>query len=306
MATETTSARSSGGSRRRFVVSAETVKRERRKRAFGSAAVYAFLTVTALPLIVGYGWLVLNSFSTNLVHGMWPEGLTLDNWRFLVEAPSRFYPSLWRTTWNTLWLALGMTVTIVAVSTPTGYALSRLKFPGRHAFLALTLVLHAFPGITLLIATYYVLRALNLLNSIPGVFLVKAALMLPLAIWVMKGFYDGISWDVEMSALVDGATRIQAWWKVMLPQVMPGIASISIFAFIYGWSEYIYVITFIQDKNSWTLASYINTIVGDFRFLDYGLLSATALFYIAPVLVFFFFTQKYLMRVTVGGTKGGS
>ena len=147
---------------------------------------------------------------------------------------------------------------------------------------------------------------LQLLNSIPGVFLVKAALMLPLAIWVMKGFYDSISWDVEMSALVDGATRMQAWSTVMFPQVMPGIASISIFAFIYGWSEYIYVITFIQDKDSWTLASYINTIVGDFRFLDYGLLSATALFYIAPVLLFFFFTQKYLMRVTIGGTKGGS
>ena len=129
--------------------------------------------------------------------------------------------------------------------------------------------------------------------------------MLPLAIWVMKGFYDSISWDVEMSALVDGATRMQAWSTVMLPQVMPGIASISIFAFIYGWSEYIYVITFIQDKDSWTLASYINTIVGDFRFLDYGLLSATALFYIAPVLLFFFFTQKYLMRVTIGGTKRG-
>lgn len=277
----------------------------RRQRAL-TVAVYALLIVLSLPLVVGYGWLVLNSFSTELAHGVWPQGFTLKHWRFLWERPSPYYPDLWRTTWNTLWLAVGMTVTMVAVATPTAYALSRMKFRGRNLFLALTLVLHAFPGITLLIATYYVLRTLGLLNSIPGVFLVKAALMLPLGIWVMKGFYDAIPWNVEMSALVDGASRIQTWYKVMLPQVMPGIWAISIFSFIYGWSEYIYVITFIQDKNAWTLASYINAIVGDFRFLDYGLLSATALFYIAPVLVFFLFTQKYLMRVTVGGTKGGS
>lgn len=295
-----------GRPRQKFTISERLVARERRRKVLAHVLVYAFLVVTALPLIFGYGWLVLNSFSETLAFGVLPEKLSLKNWRFLVEPPSRFYPDLWRTTWNTALLAIGMTVAVVAVSTPTAYALSRLKFAGRNAFLALTLVLHAFPGITLLISTYYVLRALNLLNSITGVFLVKAALMLPLAIWVMKGFYDNISWDVEMSALVDGATRFQTWYKVMLPQVMPGIASISIFSFIYGWSEYIYVITFIQDKESWTLASYINTIVGDFRALDYGLLSATALFYIAPVLLFFIFTQKYLMRVTIGGTKGGS
>ncbi|HLT57577.1 MAG TPA: carbohydrate ABC transporter permease [Limnochordales bacterium] len=282
---------------------AQAVRREER---LVTAAVYTFLVLVSLPLAVGYGWLLLNSFSTELAHGVWPSGFTTRHWRFLFEPPSPYYPDLWRTTWNTLWLAVGMTITMVAVSTPTAYVLSRMKFRGRNAFLALTLVLHAFPGITLLIATYYVLRWLGLLNSIPGVFLVKAALMLPLGIWVMKGFYDGISWDVEMSALVDGASRIQTWYKVMLPQVLPGIASISIFSFIYGWSEYIYVITFIQDKNAWTLSSYINAIVGDFRFLDYGLLSATALFYIAPVLLFFIFTQKYLMRVTIGGTKGGS
>src|SRR5690606_1328431 len=111
---------------------------------------------------------------------------------------------------------------------------------------------------------------------------------------------------MEMDAIPGITCGSMTWYKVMLPQVMPGIASISIFSFIYGWSEYIYVITFIQDKNAWTLASYINAIVGDYRFLDYGLLSATALFYIAPVLLFFIFTQKYLMKVTIGGTKGGS
>ncbi|MDI9484843.1 MAG: carbohydrate ABC transporter permease [Bacillota bacterium] len=279
-------------------------KKEKRKERVLTFCIYAFLILASLPLIIGYGWLVLNSFSETLAYGVLPKGWTIKNFRFLWELPSRYYPDLWRTTWNTLLLAVGMTVIMILVATPTAYVISRMKFPGRNMMLAMTLILHSFPGVTLLISLYYVLRSLNLLNSIVGVFLVKAGLMLPLGIWIMKGFFDNVSWDVEMSGLVDGATRLQTLYKIVLPQVKPGIAAMAIFSFINGWSEYIYVITFIQKKESWTLSSYVNSIIGDFQFIDYGLLSATALFYILPVLLFFIFTQKYLMTVTVGGTKG--
>jgi len=266
---------------------------------------YSFLFITALPIIVGYLWLFSNSFSETLIYSLIPERLTLKNWSFLWRPPSPYYPSLWRTFGNTLVLALGMVVTVVGISTPAAYALSRMKFPGRFGLLAGTLILHSFPGVTLLISLYYVLRTLGLLNNVIGVFLVKAGLMMPFAIWVMKGFFDGIPWDVECAALVDGATRFQTWYKVMLPQVKPGIGAVSVFAFLSGWSEYIYVITFVQDKRSWTLSSYVNSIIGDYRFLDYGLLAATGLFYLLPVLLFFLFAQKYLLRVSIGGIKGG-
>ncbi len=269
------------------------------------ASLYAFLVVTGAPLIIGYAWLFINSFSETLTYGLIPGKLTLDNWGFLFKPPSPYYPSLWRTFTNTVFLALGMVVVVVGISTPAAYVLSRTKFPGRVQFLAGTLILHSFPGITLLISLYYVLKTLGLLNTIVGVFLVKAGLLMPFAIWVMKGFFDSIPWDVERSALVDGATRFQTWYKIMLPLVKPGIGAISIFAFLSGWSEYIYVITFIQKKESWTLASYVNSVVGDFRFLDYGLLSSTALFYMIPVLIFFLFAQRYLLRVSIGGMKGG-
>ena len=121
----------------------------------------------------------------------------------------------------------------------------------------------------------------------------------------MKGFFDDIPWDVEMSALIDGATRIQALYKVLLPMVLPGIAAISILAFIQGWSEYLFVVTFIRSSGSWTLTSYINGAIGELGVTDYGFLSAASTFYMLPVLLFFVFTQKYLMRVSVGGMKGG-
>ena len=130
--------------RRRFALSPRLVAKERRKQTAATVGMYTFLVITGLPLVIGYGWLIVNSFSTSLAHGVWPEAFTLGNWRFLFEPPSRFYPSLWRTTWNTLWLALGMTVTIVAISTPTAYALSRSISRAQHVLVS-TLVLHDVP-----------------------------------------------------------------------------------------------------------------------------------------------------------------
>ncbi len=294
--------------REKFAISADLVARERRRKLIAAPlACTRSLVLTALPLLFGYGWLVLNSFSETLVHGVLPEKLSLKNWRFLVEPPVPVLPDLWRTTWNTALLAVGMTVTVVAVSTPTAYALSRLKFVGRNAFLALTLVLHAFPGITLLISTYYVLRALNLLNSITGVFLVKAALMLPLAIWVMKGFYDNISWDVEMSALVDGGDAV--------PDVVQSDAA----AGDAGHRGHIHLLLYLRlvrvhlrhhvhpgqrRRGLWPATSTLSSATSAAS--TTGCCRRPPCFTSRRCLLFFIFTQKYLMRVTIGGTKGGS
>lgn len=284
---------------------AQALRRAQRRERTLKLFLYGFLGLTALPILLGYGWLCLNAFSDTLVYGLIPQRLTLTKWAFLWKAPSPYYPPLWRAFGNTVLLALGTMIMVVGISTPAAYVLSRMKFRMRSVLLAGSLVLHSFPGITVLISLYYVLRTLGLLNNLAGVFIVKAGLMMPFGIWVMKGFFDAIPWDVERAAFVDGATRFQTWYRVMLPQVKPGIGAIAIFAFLSGWSEYIYVITFVQDKRSWTLASYVNSIIGDFRFLDYGLLAATALFYMFPVLVFFLFAQRFLLSVSLGGTKGG-
>lgn len=281
------------------------VIRERAKEQALKIAIYTFLIVTAMPIFLGYAWIFVASFSKGLTWGIIPNGLTLNHWRFLWKPPNQTMPIVWPVFLNTLFLGLGTAFMTVLISTPTGYAISRLKVPGRKLFLGLTLILHAFPGISLLIALFWVLQRLHLLNSIIGVVIVNAGLMSPFAIWVMKGFFDGIPWDIEMSAFVDGANRFQIWYKVMLPQVRPGIFAISIFSFIMGWSTFIYVLVFILKEQGWTLSSYVNAILGNFRFVDFGFLAASAVFYVLPVLLFFIFTNKYLMKVTIGGMKGG-
>ncbi|MCD5406220.1 MAG: carbohydrate ABC transporter permease [Desulfotomaculum sp.] len=267
---------------------------------------YLLLTIFSLPIGLMFLWLFLTSISTHTIAGVIPAGFTLEHWSFLwgpVEVGGRVLPSIWQATWNTILFAGGLTIFEVIISTMAGYTLSRMNFPGRKLMLRSVLILHAFPGVLLLIAIFYVLNALGLIDTLWGVMLVKVALQIPLSIYIIKGFFDEVSWDIEWAALVDGCNRLTVWYQVILPQVKPGIAAISIFSFIAGWSEFLLLFTFIFSEHNNTLAIYLLAIIGDFRVVNYGLLAAAALFYIFPVLLFFLFTQKFLMKMNMGGGK---
>ncbi len=276
---------------------------EERLRARGILPYLLLLGLTS-PLLLGYGWLVIATFSRS-TYGLTPEGLTLENWQFLWNFAS-WRESIWGVTLNTMVLALSLAVVVVVLSALAGYSLSRLDFLGRRGFMSLTLILHAFPSVTLLIAIYFVLRALQLYNTIQGVILVKVALELPLGMWLMKGFFDNVPWDIERAAMVDGASRVRIWWQIMLPLIRPGIAALAIFSFISGWNEFLIPYTFILNRQQATLAVYLQQLVGDSRFVNYGQVAAIGLFQLLPVLLFFLFTQRYLLSIYAGGVKGGT
>ena len=145
------------------------------------------------------------------------------------------------------------------------------------------------------------LRGLGLLNTLGGVILVKVALELPFALWVMKGFFDTIPWSVEMAALLDGASRVTTWYRILVPQVRPGITALSLFAFLSGWGEYVFLLTFILDKNRWTLSRYVAGLLGEGDvFIDYGLVTAVGLFYMLPAIGIFVVAHRYLVHLPFG------
>ena len=254
------------------------------------------------PIILGYFWLVLRSFSVDM-NGFVPTKLTLKNWRFL-WSNMMGYPNIWKTTLNTAFVAIMVMAFEVIVTSMGGYALSRFDFPGRSNLMKLILVLHAFPAISLMVAIFYVLRVLNLLDNLWGIILLKSALEIPWGTWVVKGFYDGVPWELEWAGLIDGYSRLQVWRKVILPLVKPGIAVTAVFAFLSGWSEFIFINTFIFKQEFWTLSKYVKATIGDFRFADYGLLAAVGLFYAIPTIALFFFVSKHMIKLTIGGVKG--
>ena len=269
---------------------------------------YAALLLASLPIIVLYAWLLYSSFFPRM-EGLRPVGaFTLDNWRFLWAPETvdalRNKPPIIPLTINTFILGASVAGVVLLVSSMAGYALSRLFFPGRRMFLSSVLLLHSFPSVTLLIATFMVVRWLGLYDQLLGVILVKAAFELPFGVWIMKGFFDTVPWELEMAALVDGASRLTTWRRVVMPLVKPGLLALGLISFVQGWNEFLLPFIFMPSGTQQTLSMLVRAILGEGRFVDYGLLTAIGLYYVLPVLALFLFAQEQLLKIYGGGVKG--
>ena len=188
-----------------------------------------------------------------------------------------------------------------------------MKVAGRKVFLTGTLVLHAFKAEMLLIAIFFVLRWLGGIpliggfigfNSVGGVALVMIALELPLGIWLMKGFFDNLPWDMERAALIDGASRFRVWWQIMLPQVRPGLAALSLFTFISGWNAYLVPFTFTVGTRVANMPVFLSQLISDTAPTNWNLVAAVGMFQMIPLIIFFIFTQELLLNIYAGGSKG--
>lgn len=277
------------------------------KNLVGSGFLYAFTIALTVPVVLLYILLFFSSISEEVV-GLIPRGLTTENWEFVltgeipVPGAGTYYPNLYLVIANTFILAASIAAMEVLLSSLAAYSISRFKFRGRGTLMGIILMLHAFPGIALLVAIFYIINYLGLYNTLVGVFLIKLALDLPLGVWIMKGFFDAVPWDLEMSALIDGCNRIQAWWKVLLPAVRNGLMAVLIFGFLSGWSEFIYILTFIASQDFWTLSMLVYALTsGEYFYINPGITATAAIIYMIPVVIFFLFAQKYLLRLQITG-----
>ncbi len=272
-------------------------------RARGSGIIVALLAAASAPLVLMYVFLVIETVGEAPPGQLLPDGFTLENWRFLWEdLPGK--ANIWAVTLNTFIFASATTVIVLAVSSTAGYALSRINLPFRAYFLAGVLVLHAFPTVTLIIAIFLVLQMIGLYNTLTGVILVKASLELPLGIWIMKGFYDTVPWEIEMAGVQDGASRFTVWRRLILPQVTPGILALGVFSFLAGWSEFILPQVLAPDNKVQVLSVYLAGLIADDYDLNFALFKSIGLFYVIPVVILYLFFQDKLMNIYGGGTKG--
>ena len=283
---------------------------------------YLILGFTLVPFLVGYLWLIIATFSTR-THGLFPVdasgvpgGWTLNNWSFLTGSTVGVQSvNIWSVTLNSLVIAVGMTIASLIICSMAGYSLSRMHFPGRRIILSMTLILHGFPAVTLLIPIFLVLLNLGSLpiignlvgyNTVGGIALVMVAFELPLGVWLMKGFFDNVPWDMERSALIDGASRWRTFWEIILPQIRPGLLALGIFSFIGGWNAYLIPATYSVGTGLANLPVYIRQLTGDLNPVNWNQVAAVGLFQLIPIFCFFIFAQEYLLNIYAGGTKGSS
>jgi len=271
---------------------------------FRSLPVIALLTILSLPLVIMYVFTVVDTFTNTEPGSLMPNEFTTWHWRFLWD-DTVGRGSIWVSTVNTFIFASSTSLIVSAVSLTAAYALSRLDFPARGFFLAGIIILHAFPTITLIIAIFLILQMLGLFDTLIGVIIVKTALELPFGIWIMKGFYDTVPWEIEMAGVQDGASRFMVWRKLVLPQVQPGLAALLIFSFLSGWSEFILPLVLAPGSNSQVLSTYLAYfLLDDSLEVDFNLFKSVGLFYAVPVILIYLVFQKKLMNIYGGGSKG--
>ncbi len=261
-----------------------------------AATVIGALTIGLIALLIG-GKLHVDNYRF-----LWRRDL-VESIRGAATAKGQF-PSVWTALGNSLLVAGLQTGIVTIAATLSGYYLSRFDFRGRGAYLQGLLILHAFPAVTLVIPIFLMMHLAGLLDTLTGVILVIAALELPFFIFVMKGFFDAVPWDIEMSAMTDGATRRQAFLQVVLPQVSTGLIAVAVFAFIRGFEEYIFVRTLLIEDSRWVMSLYLFWVSEDVMGVDYGIVAAVSVFYVLPPLLLYMFCQKYITQMTLGGIKG--
>ena len=205
---------------------------------------------------------------------------------------------------NSLLIAGGSTLLAMLCGIPAAYALSRMKFKGKTAFLGFVIVSQMFAPVVLVIGIYKVMAVLGFTDSIVGLIFVHAAFNQAFTIWLLRGTFMSISPEMEQAATIDGCTRIQALIRILLPVAAPGIVTTLIFIFINAWNEYTVALTLISTDTSKPLTVGINIFNG-YNMIEWQYLFAASLFAILPVVILFMGIEKNLTSgLTAGGVKG--
>lgn len=205
---------------------------------------------------------------------------------------------------NSLLIAGGSTLLAMLCGIPSAYALSRMKFKGKTAFLGFVIVSQMFAPVVLVIGIYKVMAVLGFTDSIVGLLFVNAAFNQAFTIWLLRGTFMSISPEMEQAATIDGCTRIQALIRILLPVAAPGIVTTLIFIFINAWNEYTVALTLISTDTSKPLTVGINIFNG-YNMIEWQYLFAASLFAILPVVILFMGIEKNLTSgLTAGGVKG--
>jgi multiple sugar transport system permease protein len=216
----------------------------------------------------------------------------------VIAGPSNFLPRFW----NSIVIAFGSTFLAVFLGTLAAYGFSRFRVPLKDDLLFFILSTRFMPPIAVAIPIYLMYRELSLSDTAMGMILLYTAVNVSLAVWLLKGFIDEIPREYEEAAMIDGYTRLQAFWKTVLPQATTGLAATAIFCLIFAWNEYAFV-SLLTSGTAQTAPPFIPTIIGEGG-QDWPAVAAGTTIFLVPILVFTILLRKQLLRgITFGAVR---
>lgn len=247
------------------------------------------LIVIGILFVVPLIWLVTASLDAQPTLAIkMPEVITLDNFAAVMKPDLLFLPL-----WNSVLLAGGTAIATVVLASLAAYPLSRYKMRVGKPFLYAVLFGTCLPITAIMVPVYSLFVQLNLIDSVGGTILFLTASALPIAIWMMKNFMDGVPVELEHAAWMDGAGSMRTLVQIVLPLMRPGIAVVFIFTFIQAWGNFFvpFVLLFSPDNQPAAVAIY--SFFGTYGTVAYGRLAAFSILYSVPVLVLYLLVQRF-------------
>jgi N,N'-diacetylchitobiose transport system permease protein len=274
-------------------------RKARRQLGWNSVGLLVFL-VMAFPIY----WMISTAFKSNSEINSYspswlPTHLTLAHFRAAIDRPY-----FWTDVKNTVIVVLVTVAIALVVSFFAAVALARYRFTGRKLFIVLMIGIQMLPPTGLVIPLYVVLARYHEVNKLSGVIIVYLTFALPFCVWTLRGFILGIPVELEEAAMVDGASRIGAFIRILLPLVAPGLVATSVFAFITSWNEFIFANTLLQNGHQ-TITVWLANFYGGSRAIDWGGVMAASTLISIPVVVFFLLVQRRIaFGLTAGAVRG--
>lgn len=278
----------------------------KRNRLIASIIKWAVLAVILIFLLFPLFWVLITSFKTNMEAYKYPptfipEAPTVQSYIDLFTKNNEFFIYYK----NNFIVAGGAALLTTVIAILSGYALSRFHFKWNNWIVAAFTSAQMFPIISRLISLYKIMGDIHLINTRIGLVLAVTASMLPFTIMLMSSFYDGIPLELEEAARVDGAGRLQILFRVVAPLIKPGMLAVGIYAFLLSWDDYLHASTLIQTDSLRTLSVGVALrYLGELSY-DWSLINTISIVGTLPMVIIFFFFQKYMVKGLVAGAVKG-
>ncbi len=281
------------------LLSARVIKYLRR------AILYVLLILAVAWAVLPLLWVFISSIKPDtetyaFKQTILPRHPTLENYRTLLRVtPFK--------TWikNSAILSSATTLAVIALSSMAAYSMSRFRYRFFEFFGRMTLLAYMMPPIILVVPVFFILFKMGLVNSHLGLLLVYIGTRLPVGLWMLRSYFQGIPIELEEAAMVDGATRFQAFRKVILPQALPGMIATGIFTFSVTWQEFLFASILIFSSKKQTLSAGVATFLSEDWIYSWGMLMAAGVLVSLPLVLVYTFLQRYLIAGWGGGAVKG-
>lgn len=273
-----------------------------RRLTFGNVVKWIVLVLFAIWTIVPIALVVLNSFKR--AKDIFTRAPTLIFQPVLDNYVNAFTKANFGSFYlNSLIVGLTSTILVILIGTFAAYALTSFKLVGANTIAGGFLVGKLVPTISMLLPLFVIINAIGLRGTLGGPIIAHTALNLPFVVWLMMGFVRDVPRELLQAAMIDGASRMQAFWRVLLPVILPGIAAAFVLSMQYSWNELMFSLQ-LTTLGTYTLPVGIAAFTGAIS-VDWGLSSAAATATMVPLIILGFFVQRHIAAGTTGGAVKG-